>query len=202
MIFIRTEIMPTSLRNRSRAGSASSEFTHISPEYTHIPPEYIHRTHITTNEFSATTTTTAGPPFTVTKRDKGLVSPAQSSFSFMDNESPVHAISTPPTPSPPLPTYTTSSYRNGVEDTMMARSIDRGTPGEGLSNAALRTPLEKELAKKRSQYYNDVFAARDASLTPQEQVYKGSVITVEVKTNVIVSCTLAAFCIRARGKHC
>lgn len=173
--------MSTSIRGRSRAGSNSSEFTHVSPEYTHIPPEYIHRQIPGHGDYPSA----AGSTFTVTKRDQGLVSPAQSSFSFVDSEVPAHAISTPPSPAPSLHS-SKPQVRNGVDEIIMNSPVDRGLPAEEAVTTRSRTPLERELAKKRSQYYNEVFAARDASITPSEQICRESVIIVEVKTNVIV----------------
>ena len=133
----------------------------ISPESVRAPPP-------TANDLP----TPAGQMFHVTKRDQGLVSPAQSSFSFPDEEEP-HAISTP---------------RDYMEERAIARDVSRGAPGDGsILSSSNGTSLQQELRKKKSQFYTEVFSYREPHLTPKERVYKDSVITVEVKTNVIVS---------------
>lgn len=124
----------------------------------------------------------AGQPFVVTKRDQGLVSPSQSTFSFPEEEQSVHAISS----------------RDPMEDKVVTQEIGRGTPGDGVpTSTPTRTPQEREIAKKKSQFYTEVFAYREPGLSPRERVYKDSVVTAEVKTNVIVcwpsNCTLAVY---------
>ena len=173
--------MPTSLRGRSRAGSASSEFTHVSPEYRHIPPEYIHRKLPSSTEFPAP----AGSTTTVSKRDQGLVSPAQSSFSFADNETSTHAIPTPPSPGWSVNGMTT--LIDGPEEvTTPTKPADRTSPVDSLTSSAPCALHGTDVTKKKPHYVDDIFAVRDELLSPQEQVYRESIITVEVKTNVIV----------------
>lgn len=117
-----------------------------------------------------------GQPFNVTKRDKGLISPTQSSFSLLDEESAPHAITTPMT-----------SPEDALVEPLMSKDSGRGTPGDGISaSAGHRSPGKKELAKKKSQFYGDVFTYREPNISPRDRVYKDSMITAEVKTNVIV----------------
>ena len=116
--------------------------------------------------------TPAGQIFNVTKRDQGLISPAQSSFSFPDEDHPAHAISTTP---------------DLLYEKPISRHLGRGAPGDGaLLSKTNGSPLQVELRKKRSQFYGDVFAYREPNLSPRDRIYKDSVITAEVKTNVIV----------------
>lgn len=141
--------MPTSMRPGS-----------ISPVSIRAPTP-------TANDFP----TPAGQMFHVTKRDQGLVSPAQSSFSFPDEEPP-HAISTP---------------ADTTGNKAMSRNIERGAPGDSaIISATNGNPQQQELRKKKSQFYTEVFSYREPNLTPKERIHKDSIITAEVKTNVIV----------------
>ena len=159
--------------------SAISRHGNVSPESIRAPTP-------TANDFP----TPAGQMFHVTKRDQGLVSPAQSSFSFPDDEEP-HAISNP---------------RDYMEQKPIGRNIERGTPGDdAILSSSNGTPQQQELRKKKSQFYTEVFSYREPNLSPKERVYKDSVVTVEVKTNVIVSMLSpaawnSAHCSQSRSK--
>ena len=126
-------------------------------------------------------------PFAVKVRDQGLVSPAASSFSFPDNEPPlVHTISRPPSSSSSI-SHSVSTPRNDLEKELMLQGIVRGVPGICLPlSTPTRTPQERDIARKKSMHYQEIFTHREPNLAPKERVYKDSVITVEVKTNVIV----------------
>ena len=122
----------------------------------------------------------AGQDFTVRKRDRGLVSPSQSSFlSFADDdEPPIHAITAPHRIQSRAPS------RKASVDLGRKLSID-GAAGY-MCNDMLRHSPEQEIRKKRSQFYTEVFSYRELNITPKDRIYKDSVVTVEVKTNVIV----------------
>lgn len=74
-----------------------------------------------------------------------------------------------------------------MEERRITRNIDRGTPGDQAIFSDAKTPEQKELAKKKSQYYNDVFASREPNASARERVTKESPILADVRTNVIVS---------------
>ena len=132
-----------------------------------VSPESIRSPTPTANDFP----TPASQIFHVTKRDQGLVSPTKSSFSFPDEEEP-HAISTLP---------------NHMEERIRAKDVNRGSPGDdAITLASNGTPQQQELRRKKSQYYTEVFSYREPNLSPKERIYKDSVVTAEVKTNVIV----------------
>ena len=140
--------MPSSIRSRS-----------ISPPSPRVPTP-------TANDFP----TPGGQTFTVPKRDQGLVSPAESAFSFFDEGSP-HAMST----------------SDLMEERARAKTLERGTPGE--STYASINPgnqNQSELRRNKSQYYTEVFSYREPNLSPRDRISKDSVITAEIKTNVIV----------------
>lgn len=77
-------------------------------------------------------------------------------------------------PSPPL------------SDGRLTRQIDRGTPGDGALSAERRTPEQKELSKRKSQYYDDAFARREPLTSPRELVTKEAMVEANIRTNVIV----------------
>ena len=136
-----------------------------------VSPDSVRAPTPTANDFP----TPAGQMFHVTKRDQGLVSPAKSSFSFPDEDEP-HAISTPP---------------DLMEDRSIAREIDRGAPGDGaIISGTNGTPHQQDLRRKKSQFYTEVFSYREPNLSPKERIYKDSIITAEVRTNVIVNLNL------------
>lgn len=98
------------------------------------------------------------------------MSPAESAFSFFDEASP-HAV----------------SASDLMEEKILARPIDRGTPGES-TYASINTgnQHQNELRRNKSQYYTEVFSYREPNLSPRDRISKDSVITAEIKTNVIV----------------
>lgn len=132
----------------------------------------------------------ASQEFKVTKRDKGLVSPSQSSFSFIDEEEqPVHAITSPRRIESRTPSRAPSrgpSRKNSV-DLSRARgaSID-GAAGylcQGVADDVLQA---EPPSKTRTQFYTEVFAYREPNITPKDRIYSDAIVTVEIKTNVIV----------------
>lgn len=130
-------------------------------------PEPVRAATPTANDFP----TPQGQLFNVTKRDQGLVSPRQSSFGFPNDELP-HAITTP---------------SETMEEKAVTRNIDRGAPGDGAIIAASNgRSQQQELRKKKSQFYTEVFSYREPNLSPKDRIYKDSIVTAEVRTNVIV----------------
>jgi len=82
-----------------------------------------------------------------------------------------------------------------MEEERITRNIDRGTPGDQAIFSDAKTPEQKQLAKRKSQYYGDVFAARESNSSARERILKESPILADVRTNVIVgypasSCTI------------
>ena len=117
----------------------------------------------------------AGKALVVSKRDNGLISPAQSSFSFADEDDSAlpHVISEMP---------------DIIDEKAISRSVTRGAPGDAALMSMVNKNREStDLSRRKSQFYSEVFAYREPNLTARDRVHKYSVITAEVKTNVIVS---------------
>ena len=116
------------------------------------------------------------------KRDQGLVSPAESAFSFFEEPSP-HAMST----------------SDLAEDKARARPLDRGTPGEStFASINPGNQHQNELRRNKSQYYTEVFSYREPNQSLRDRISKDSVITAEIKTNVIVRTHLSLTALRRR----
>jgi hypothetical protein len=49
------------------------------------------------------------------------------------------------------------------------------------------TPESRELSKKKSQYYGEVFACREPHTSARDRVTRDSIVMAELRTNVIVS---------------
>lgn len=73
-----------------------------------------------------------------------------------------------------------------AEERRITRPIDRGAPGDAAIFANKKTPEQTELAKRKSQYYQDAFAYRESNTSARERVSKDSMIMADVRTNVIV----------------
>ncbi|KAL8736910.1 MAG: hypothetical protein Q9181_002206 [Wetmoreana brouardii] len=122
------------------------------------------RTSIDTNEFPRK----AGHSFSVSKRDNGLISPAKSSFSFADELEPTTAPA--------------SNKMDILDENQISRQMSRS----GDVTMVDRDRASVDLARRKSQFYREVFAYREPNLTARDRVHQYSVITAEVKTNVII----------------
>lgn len=80
------------------------------------------------------------------------------------------------------------------EERRITRHIDRGAPGDQAIFSEGKTPERKELAKRKSQYYGNVFAYRESNTSARERVTKESMIVADVRTNVIVSSPASSGC--------
>ena len=58
-----------------------------------------------------------------------------------------------------------------------------------MSMIARRTPEQAMRAKQTHQFYGEVFSYREPAATVKDRVGQDSIVTAEVKTNVIVSAT-------------
>ncbi|CAL3964532.1 hypothetical protein PZA11_002464 [Diplocarpon coronariae] len=103
-------------------------------------------------------------------------SPAES-----ENDAVMHETSPRASPS-----ATNSSSATTREERRITRHMDRGTPGDGPIFSDTAASERKDLAKRKSQYYGDVFAYREPKSSARERVTKESMVVADVRTNVIV----------------
>lgn len=77
-----------------------------------------------------------------------------------------------------------SSARN---DEMM-RELDRGAPTDDtrVKRSLAETPRQRELARQRTQYFNDAFGLREPYHSSRNRVNQDSIVVVEIKTNIQV----------------
>jgi hypothetical protein len=68
-----------------------------------------------------------------------------------------------------------------IEMDRLDRPLSREAPGD-----TQRTHQEKELARKKSQYYEDTFATRPSQSSARERVLRETVVLAEITTNVTV----------------
>ena len=81
------------------------------------------------------------------------------------------------------------SNRSDSTDTTLMATAKRGTE-------------DPDLARKRSQFFGQVFAYREPHSTIREKIHEYSVITAEVKTNIIVCRPAPPFEIITFALHC
>lgn len=94
----------------------------------------------------------------------------------------------PPSPADSmLNTNQNSPTAFAAEGNRLMRDIDRGAPGDQAIFSDLKTPEQKQLAKRKSQHYNDAFANRESNSSARERVLRESTVMADVRTNVIVS---------------
>ncbi|KAL8939805.1 MAG: hypothetical protein Q9216_003156 [Gyalolechia sp. 2 TL-2023] len=115
----------------------------------------------------------AGHPLSVSKRDNGLISPAKSTFSFADETEPM--------------AMQTSFKSDLIDEKSISGPHGRGSPGDAALMAMVnKDRASTDLSRRKSQFYSEVFAYREPNVTARERVNRYSIITCEVKTNVIV----------------
>jgi hypothetical protein len=73
------------------------------------------------------------------------------------------------------------------EERRITRDINRGAPGDRAIFSEGKTEEQKNLAKRKSQYYGDIFAQREPITSARERISRESPILADVRTNVIVS---------------
>ena len=84
------------------------------------------------------------------------------------------------------PSYTSRTPLDHKNIQIVA-DIERGAPGDGTSAAVCkRNPEEILSAKRKNQYYGEVFSIRETPTSAKDRINKDALIMAEVKTNVIV----------------
>lgn len=123
------------------------------------------------NSFDANNAFPRQAGHSVSKRDHGLISPARSTFSFADEVEP-----------------TTMQKPDLIDENAISGPYGRGSPGDAALMAMVnKDRASTDLSRRKSQFYSEVFAYREPNVTARDRVNRYSVITCEVKTNVIVS---------------
>lgn len=107
--------------------------------------------------------------------NKNPLSPSRSTFSF-DNEDSASSG--------------TKSKPDVFDETQIARKADRDA---ALMSMAKRDQQEANLSRRKSQFYSEVFAYREPNLSARNKIHQHSIITAEVKTNVIVGSRSRSF---------
>lgn len=72
------------------------------------------------------------------------------------------------------------------EEKQILRKPGRGAPGDSSLMGVDRNEEGKSLAKRKSRFYGEVFSYRESNISVRNKVHQYSVITAEVKTNIIV----------------
>ncbi|KAL9120718.1 MAG: hypothetical protein Q9187_002728 [Circinaria calcarea] len=73
------------------------------------------------------------------------------------------------------------------EEKGMVRHLERGAPGDAYLKAMVqRGPEDTERSRQKNRFYGEVFAYREPNTSARDRVARDSVVTAEVKTNVIV----------------
>lgn len=122
------------------------------------------------NSFDASNAFPRPAGHSVSKRDHGLISPARSTFSFADEVEPV-----------------TLQKPDLIDENAISGPYGRGSPGDAALIAMVnKDRASTDLSRRKSQFYSEVFAYREPNVTARDRVNRYSVITCEVKTNVIV----------------
>lgn len=78
------------------------------------------------------------------------------------------------------------------EEKEMVRQMKRGAPGDAyLKTMVQRGPEDTERSRQKNKFYGEVFAYREPNTSARDRIARDSVVTAEVKTNVIVRNTPA-----------
>ncbi|KAL8671759.1 MAG: hypothetical protein Q9168_003754 [Polycauliona sp. 1 TL-2023] len=110
------------------------------------------------------------------RRDNGPISPAKSTFSFAADEAD----------SAPMP-LAVPNKPDLLDEKRISGLHGRGSPGDAALIAMVnKDRTSTDLSRRKSQFYSEVFAYREPNLSARDRVHRYSVITAEVKTNVIV----------------
>jgi hypothetical protein len=126
----------------------------------------------------------AGRSHTATR---GLDSPASSK-----TQRTRRVVAVPNLPPSPAKSVMASSQSMGVsgsittEEKRLIRDLERGTPGDAAIFSAGKTPEQREISKKKSQFYGDAFAYRESNSSARERVLRESIVMADIRTNVIV----------------
>jgi hypothetical protein len=66
------------------------------------------------------------------------------------------------------------------------RELTRGAPTDASVFTYKDNGPTQEFARRRNQYFSEVFSAREPHNSPRDRVFQNSIIVVEIKTNMKV----------------
>ncbi|CAG8979664.1 hypothetical protein HYALB_00003895 [Hymenoscyphus albidus] len=93
----------------------------------------------------------------------------------------------PPSPADSMAIPDLSPSSSQSELNRITRKIERGAPGDEAIFDQNKSPQQKELAKRKSQYYDGAFAyIRESASSARERISRESMIVADIRTNVIV----------------
>jgi hypothetical protein len=109
----------------------------------------------------------------VTSISKTPIHKSRSHYTFTDHENipPSHSLRLIDCP--------------GMDDEKLLSMAERARK-QASASALTSTPQSRELSKRRSQYYGEIFAYREPHQSARERVTRDSMVMAELKTNVIV----------------
>lgn len=110
----------------------------------------------------------AGEPINDGRRDDGPISPQAALSSDHDASGPQTVTYES------LVNGSQTQRQNPLSDSTLVAMVNGNQQGNSLS-------------RRKSQFYGEVFAYREPNFSARDRIHQYSVITVEVKTNVIVS---------------
>ncbi|PGG99705.1 hypothetical protein GX51_06157 [Blastomyces parvus] len=132
-----------------------------------------------------------------------MASPTRSHVGYLSDPTPIEKVPTlasfnssiqsnPVNPNQHVSTKPSRRLRKGPgkahdSNNSITKELTRGTPTDGHPTRPLsKSPNRLDLAKKRSQYFNEVFTSREPYHTPRHRINQDSVVVVEIKTNVVL----------------
>ncbi|KAA6406589.1 MAG: hypothetical protein FRX48_09644 [Lasallia pustulata] len=114
----------------------------------------------------------AGQSLSVSKRDNGIISPTKPTFTFLD-EDPADQDATPDS--------------DLFDEKRITRHMKRDPPGtRSVMSLSNRSREEVESSERKSKFYGEVFAYREPHLSARDRISGDSIVTAELKTNVII----------------
>ncbi|PGG96279.1 hypothetical protein AJ79_09651 [Helicocarpus griseus UAMH5409] len=89
----------------------------------------------------------------------------------------------------PSATATAVTGKSEESSSVNIKELTRGNPADGYTGGTLSktsTRSQREVAKQRSQYFDEVFSTREPYHTPRHRVNQDSIVVVEIKTNILL----------------
>ncbi|CAD6500808.1 BgTH12-06514 [Blumeria graminis f. sp. triticale] len=119
------------------------------------------------------------------KREGPLSSPARTCSRRAKFPAPLSGL--PPSPVDSQSEFCEEHSATAKEEKRLTRKITRSTPGDPKSSLEMKNSYQRDVARKRSLYFEDAFAVNRKPLySPRERILLESLIMADIKTNVII----------------